>query len=672
VLFYLWTALATLLLTSGFWLVTAELFPLRGAKRLFGLVGAGGTAGAMLAGNGAGWLTERLGFGPLVPGLAALVLVFLAVQAMLPGEPGAPTPRQGGAGEDDPGRGGADRGGGAGSVGSGIREGLGLVWRDRHLRLVAGVVFAATVASVLVDYQFKELARAHVGGGAPLASFFGAFYGWTGAAALVIQLLVSARLITGAGLAAALAILPGVLLLGAAGLLVAPGLWVATLVRGADTSLRKSVHRSGVEVLFVPVPGAVRRKTKTFVDSVVDALAEGSGALLVFLWVTLAGLPPRWLSLGVAGLAAGLLLLTRQMDRRYLETIQRALRRGTGDDGARVARRDLLSVSFSRVDPGRLRDVPAEPPGAGERDPGDGPGGRDAAAPDAAGSLVARLRSPDPGEVAEALAAPVEWGEEHVPELVRLLARDRFRARAAERLAEIGEAAVPELARRLASESTDFVIRRRIPRALAPIACRAADRALLPGLTARRFEVRYRTGTALAYRLRRDLPTDPGDRRDAVWRAVRKEVGTDRPVWELQRLLDGRATGVDALVAERTGRRGELSLEHTFRLLSLVLEPEAVEACYRGLGSGDDRLESLAREYLEQVLPGDVRDQLWPFIGDLSPAEQERSVRALDDVVDELLTADATLFGTPEAGAALRRMVDEGPTRPEEGDDGED
>jgi len=47
--FYLWTAIGTLLLTSGFWLVTAELFPVRGAKRLFGLVAAGGTVGAMVS-----------------------------------------------------------------------------------------------------------------------------------------------------------------------------------------------------------------------------------------------------------------------------------------------------------------------------------------------------------------------------------------------------------------------------------------------------------------------------------------------------------------------------------------------------------------------------------------------------------------------------------------------
>ena len=50
VAFYVFTALGPLLLTSGLWVVTSERFALRDAKRLFGMIGAGGTLGAMLAG----------------------------------------------------------------------------------------------------------------------------------------------------------------------------------------------------------------------------------------------------------------------------------------------------------------------------------------------------------------------------------------------------------------------------------------------------------------------------------------------------------------------------------------------------------------------------------------------------------------------------------------------
>ena len=70
VVFYMWTAIGALLITSGFWIVTSEHFELRGAKRLFGLIGAGGTAGAMVTGNSLAWISSRIStLLPLVPGL---------------------------------------------------------------------------------------------------------------------------------------------------------------------------------------------------------------------------------------------------------------------------------------------------------------------------------------------------------------------------------------------------------------------------------------------------------------------------------------------------------------------------------------------------------------------------------------------------------------------------
>jgi hypothetical protein len=127
-------------------------------------------------------------------------------------------------------------------------------------------------------------------------------------------------------------------------------------------------------------------------------------------------------------------------------------------------------------------------------------------------------------------------------------------------------------------------------------------------------------------------------------------------VWELQRLLDDDPTG-DDLVAERVEARGELSLEHTFRLLSLVLEAEAVRSAYQGVLLGDDRLRSLALEYLDQVLPDDVRERLWPFIGDLSEYQRARRERPLRDVVSDLVTTGDTLFMSERDRGALRRLL---------------
>jgi ATP/ADP translocase len=658
VVFYLWTALGALLLTSGFWIVTAEYFPVRGAKRLYGLIGAGGTAGAMVMGNSISWLLGRLSIASLVPVLIALLLAFLAVQLLLPA-------MAGGLGIGDVVEDSRER------RPSAIREGLTLVWQTPHLRTIALIVASATVASTLVDYQFKELARGILTTKEQLAGFFGAFYGWTGAIALVIQLLVSARFLARAGIAVTIAVLPTVLLLGSTALFLLPGLLVATLVRGADSSLRKSLHRSVLEVLYVPIPSALRRKTKTFIDSVVDAGAEGLGAAIVFLWVTLPGFPSHYLSLFVMVVAGFFIYQSRRMERSYRRTISDQLVEGGVPGPEGVARLDqslLMSATFTEVDiRSALAEIradagagsaPMATPEASEIGGRDGPAEWFAGTAGAAEALLERLSSRSPVEVASALDEIDVWTEAHIPALIRLLARDAFSRRVISILAEMGDLPTAYLAAELGNEAGDFVIRRRVPRVFAASGGDDADSSLLDALTAGRFEIRYRAASALVRRRRAGLPESDRNRRKIVWSAVRRELDRDQPVWELQRLLDEWESD-DDLVSGRAQHRGQLSLKHTFRLVSLILDQDAVRAAYQGIVSDDDRLLSLALEYLEQVLPKDVKDRLWPFIGDLTERQREKAIRPLGEVVEDLVKTEATLFQSEEEREALRRLLEE-------------
>ena len=664
VAFYLWTAVGTLLLTSGFWIVTAEYFPVRGAKRLYGLVGAGGTLGALVMGNSIRWLLGRVSLSSLIPLLIGLLFSFLLVQSLLsqPSQPGGAvtdeaTPRP-----------------------SGVREALGLLWRTPHLRTIAVIVTLATVASTLLDYQFKELARGLLTTREQLAGFFGAFYGWTGAIALVLQLLVSGRLLARAGIWPAVAVLPVVLLLGSAALFAAPGLLVATLVRGGDNSLRKSLHRSVLEVLWVPIPSALRRKTKTFTDSVVDASAEGIGAAIVFLWVTLPGFPARYLSVFVMAFAGLLLRQSWKMGSTYRRTISERLVEAGAPGVDEVARLDqslLLSATMAEVDirsalaevrsgsasTGPLKRASVKPGGA-EGLPGseaaapDGDAGRPRTLEEVREEELRRLASASPAEVASALDEIRVWTEAHVPALIRLLARDAFSRRAISLLGDLARHSTPHLVAELGDEGADFVIRRRIPRVFATAGGAEADAALLDALVAERFEIRYRAASALVRRRQAGLPESDRERAPIIWRAVRQELARERPVWELQRLLDEWG-GEEDLLSGRAELRGELSLKHTFRLLSLVLDPAPVRAAYQGLVSEDGRLLSLALEYLDQVLPSDVRDRLWPFIGDLSERQRQKRSRSLGEVVEELVRTGATLFRSASDREALRRLLEE-------------
>jgi hypothetical protein len=58
------------------------------------------------------------------------------------------------------------------------------------------------------------------------------------------------------------------------------------------------------------------------------------------------------------------------------------------------------------------------------------------------------------------------------------------------------------------------------------------------------------------------------------------------------------------------------NLAHVFTLLALILPAEPLGVAFRGLQSDDQRLRGTALEYLESVLPREVRDRLWRLLED--------------------------------------------------------
>jgi hypothetical protein len=652
VAFYMVTVLGASLLTSGFWMVTSEHYSLRQAKRLFGLIGAGGTLGAMITGLSVNRLTQSFSTRELVPGLVLLLVAVIVVQRLMPDASAYQ--------HHDEAR-----------QGTPMREGVELISRDPHLRNIALVVLVATMVTTILDYQFIEVVSERFAGADRMAGFFAAFYGWTGVISLLIQVFLAARLMSGAGIAFSLAVLPSLLLAGSATMLLVPPalfFWATTATRGVDNSLRKSLHRSVLEYLYVPVSPTVRRKTKAFIDSVVDNVSGGIGSAVLFVWVTWAGLPSRYLSLLVVALSVVFVWLAIRTGAQYGSTVRDRL---TDDrdklDTSDFDGRSLLTVTLTRM------DVEAELAKAGitldgDEDEADGAAASDE---DDALSTIERISHPDVAVVARALDERDDWDESHVEALTRLLARSELYAAAVDALLAVGEPAIDHLIDVLLDEHADFVIRRRIPRVLAEVDNADADQALLDALAAGRFEVRYRAAIALSRRRKAGLPVAPGNWEAAVWRAIEREVSRDRPIWELQKILDGREAGDDGFVGKRVDVRGELSLEHTFRQLSLVLDAQAVKMAFHGIIMDDENLQSLSLEYLEQVLPPRIRERLWPFIGDISEYQRRQALRSVDEVVRDLSQTGATLFGDASDRAALDEVLRGHRASEKEGGDGD-
>ena len=92
---------------------------------------------------------------------------------------------------------------------------------------------------------------------------------------------------------------------------------------------------------------------------------------------------------------------------------------------------------------------------------------------------------------------------------------------------------------------------------------------------------------------------------------------------------------------------------------------------FHGIVMDDENLKSLSLEYLEQILPADIRDRLWPFIGDISDYQRRKSTRSVDEVVEDLSKTGMTLFGGAADRAALHDALraHENPRKDGDGDD---
>ena len=320
---YIWTGIVGTLAGLQFWLVLGELYTISQAKRLYRLIGLGSLLGAVTGAGLARVLSGSLPSEHLILAAAlALAVTALGPALMLrsarafetPARPVHPTPA----------------------------EALRFLRDQPYLTRLAGLVLLSTVALTLADYVFKSAVARHVPA-EELGSFFGTFYMVLNLLALAMQLLVMGWLLRVVGLHRSLWVLPALLSLGAIGVAFGGGLLAALLLKGADGSLRHSLHRTGTELLYLPIPDSLRARAKPLID----VLGQRGGQALASIFI----LGELTLNRGDTVLAAAAALLgvvwivwAAELKPHYIELFRRALREGALQDRVDVPDLDLGSL----------------------------------------------------------------------------------------------------------------------------------------------------------------------------------------------------------------------------------------------------------------------------------------------------------------------------------------
>jgi len=299
--FYVWTGLLITVVLVEFWLLLDDAVTVTQAKRMFPAVAAGGVAGAML-GSALAEGVLRLADPDALVALGAAILAIAAGAAFSwkVGVHEAEEPTT--------------------EPGPSLRSAL----RDSYLSRVLSWVLLGTIALTVVDFVFKSTVAQNI----PterLGPFFARFYLGLNTVALVVQVVGAGWLLRGLGAHRSSALLPTLIFGGALGLIAGPVLPFAVALKAVDGSLRHTLYRSSVELLFLPLGSRRRQHAKAMVEVFGHRGGQAVASVLIIGAVAL-GLSAAELGFGLLILVAGWLAAIFSTRRRYVEEFRLRLR----------------------------------------------------------------------------------------------------------------------------------------------------------------------------------------------------------------------------------------------------------------------------------------------------------------------------------------------------------
>jgi AAA family ATP:ADP antiporter len=306
---YIWVAIFGLLAASQFWILANLVYNVREAKRVFGFIGAGAIAGGIFGGYLTSFLTTFLKTEVLFFVAALLITFCLPItkyiwkkeitklntfQVSLRTQPKAASPFK-------------------------------LIKQSKLLSLIAIVIGLSVLVAKLVDYQYSDYASRLIENQEELTSFFGFWFSTLSVISLLIQLFLTQRIVGTFGVGKSLLWLPSGILIGSFLLLFLPQIWVIIAIKIIDGSLKQSVNKAATELLSIPIPIEIKKKTKTFTDVVVDSIATGLAGFILIFFVNGLNISSTYISLIIIALIAVWLYFIYHLRKEYIVSFKNLL-----------------------------------------------------------------------------------------------------------------------------------------------------------------------------------------------------------------------------------------------------------------------------------------------------------------------------------------------------------
>ena len=271
--FFVWVSVFNLFAVAVFWSFMADLFTSEQGKRLFGFIGAGGTAGALLGPIMTIWLSVPLG--PVNLMIAAVIFLELAVFCVYRlernvvvharAEAQAPTESIGG------------------SAFAAIPE----LVRSPYILGIGVWVALLSYAATIIYFEQAHIVSEAVKSAGLQTRIFASIDLAVSVLTLVTQLLITGQVLKRVGTGVAAAALPAVYIVGFAALAMMPTLIVVVTVQVVQRWMNFAIANPARQLFFTVVTREEKYKAKNLVDVVVY---RGSDALSGWIFDTLQGL----------------------------------------------------------------------------------------------------------------------------------------------------------------------------------------------------------------------------------------------------------------------------------------------------------------------------------------------------------------------------------------------
>lgn len=266
-LFFVWIAVFNLFAVTVFWSYMGDVFDEAQARRVYGYIGAGGTAGAVLGPLLTQALVGRIGVAPLLLVSAALLSVCVLCIVRLRGWAIRRERRHGLAS-------------GEAAMGGSVWAGLRLVWQRPLLRAMAIALFFSVGAATLLYNQQAAIAREFYPDPAAATAYFARIDSAVNLLAILTQLLLTRWLLGRFGVAPALLLPALALLLGFGLLLASPLPAMVAIVQVAQRAGEFALAKPARETLYTRVDRPSRYQGKAVIDTAVFR-----GTDLAFVWI---------------------------------------------------------------------------------------------------------------------------------------------------------------------------------------------------------------------------------------------------------------------------------------------------------------------------------------------------------------------------------------------------